>query len=250
MSTNLKNFGCLLTLGLLLLVPATRADLSDISNVIFRIEATNSTGTGALEFTKDQLVYNPVTDTYHWNIGTQVIEDALFNPIATLQNANLALQMNATKKIAGAFAVQSGDTNTTFTITMAQLSFDTLPAPLASAAAGLAANVTDTNGNGVTMQAVAPATGMLLTDYNGLVPGGTLFAQLLPQLSTPIGSTSALASVPYTMLPGAVSDMNSQLAFTLTAGDLGGGTHYFQIIPEPASLGLLMAGVLWLVRRR
>jgi hypothetical protein len=247
MSTRIK---CL-SLGLVLaLASGALADLSDISDVIFRIEASNDTGAGVLEFTKDQLTYNPTTDTYTWNTDTQFILDEFFTPIATLQNANLALQMNATKKIAGAFAVQSGDTDTTFTMTMAQLSFDTLPAPLTMAAAGMAANVTDTNGDGVTMSALAPATGMLITDYNGMVPGGTLFAELLDQLSVPFGSGSSLAYLPYVDVPDAVSDMNSRVAFTLTAGDLGGGTHYFQIIPEPAGLALLISGLLLLCRQR
>jgi hypothetical protein len=240
-----------LSLGVALaLAPGALADLSDISDVIFRIEASNDSGTGVLEFTKDQLTYNPSTDTYTWNTGTQFIFDEFFNPIATLQNANLALQMNDLKKVAGAFAVQAGDTDTTFTLTLAQLTFDTLSPPLVMGTAGLAANVTDTNGDGVTMASVAAATGVLRTGYNGMVPGGTPFVELLGELSVPAGSGSLLDYVPYTAIPDAVDDMNSQISFTLTAGDLGGGTHYFQLIPEPASLGLLLGGLLMLVRRR
>ncbi|NLG44725.1 MAG: hypothetical protein GX547_15900 [Phycisphaerae bacterium] len=238
-----------LSIGLVLaLASGALADLSDISEVIFRIEASNASGTGVLEFTQDQLVYNANTDTYIWNTGTQFIFDEFFTPIATLQNANLALQLNSTKKIAGAFAVQSGSTDTVFTITMPQLSFANLAAP--SASVGLAVNVTDTNNNGVAMLAVPPAGGILITHYNGLVPSGTLFEEVLPGVSNPTGSTSTLAYVPYTPLPFGAGDMNSQLAFSLTAGDLGGGTHYFQIIPEPAGLALLASGLLLLGRRR
>ena len=125
-----------LSLGLVLaLASGALADLSDISEVIFRIEATNASGTGVLEFTRDQLVYNPSTSTYIWNTATQFIYDQFFTPIATLQNANMALQLDSTKKIAGAFAVQSGSSDTIFTITMPQLTFATLVTP---AAAGLA----------------------------------------------------------------------------------------------------------------
>ena len=114
--------------------PAARADLSDISDVIFRIEASNATGSGALEFTKDQLIYNSVTDTYHWNTGAQYIFDAFSNPIGMLQNANLALLVNDSKRHLGRFAVQAGASETTFTITLAQLTFATLPADLTAAA--------------------------------------------------------------------------------------------------------------------
>lgn len=198
-----------LSLGLVLaLASGALADLSDISEVIFRIEATNASGTGVLEFTRDQLVYNPSTSTYIWNTATQFIYDEFFTPIATLQNANMALQLDSTKKIAGAFAVQSGSSDTIFTITMPQLTFATLATP--SAAAGLAINVTDTNNNGVAMQALPSAGGILITHYNGLVPTGTLFEEVLPGVTTPTGSTSTLSFVPYSPLLFAVSDMNSQ----------------------------------------
>ncbi len=254
---SLRKMRYLLPVGLALIIaPAGFADLSQISDVIFRIEATNATGTGFLEFTKADLVYNPVSDTYHWNQSLAMpIEDGFGDTIATLQNANLALRINDVKKIAGAFAVQAGETDTTFTLTMAQLTFNTLPASVTAGRAGLAANVTDTTVpfDGASMQAIGPATGMLITNYNGMVPGGTLFTYALSGLSVPTGSGSALAYIPpvgYLDIPDPVSDMNSAVAFTLTAGDLGGGTHYFEIIPEPATVGLLLAGALLLARRR
>jgi hypothetical protein len=241
-------------LAMLAAVSSASADLSGISDVIFRIEATNATGTGFIEVTKDQLVYHPTTDSYHWNLPVSlVIQDDLFQTIATLQNANLAILKNATKKIAGAFAVQAGDSETTFEIQLPQLSFGTLPEPLTMGRMGLACNVTDVGGGGVAMHALSAGAGMLRGDYNGLVPGGTMFAQVLYQVTATSGSGSGYQNYPaagYADIASAVSDMSSRLDFTLTAGDLGGGTHYYEIVPEPAGLGLLLIGVGALAVRR
>jgi hypothetical protein len=244
---------CLLGLAAAtLMAPAVLADLSDISNVIFRIEASNATGSGSLEFTRDQLTYDSGSDTYHWNVGAEFILDAFATPIATLQNASLALTINDSKRISGAFAVQAGDSDTTFNITMAQLTFGTLPADLTAGRAGLAANVTDTTGDGAVMSAAFPAEGMLRADYNGLVPAGTMFAEALYQVAVPEGSGSDLAFVPasgFLSIPDAVSDMNSRVSFVVTAGDLAGGNHFFEIVPEPAALVLLLAASVLLRRR-
>lgn len=242
-----------LALLMLLFASAATADLSEISDVIFRIEAANETGSGFIEVTKDQLSYHPSTDSYHWDTGSQVIFDDLFNPIATLQNANLALMVNASKKIAGGFSLQAGDSDTTFLIQLPQLSFDTLPEALTEGRMGLACNVTDVGGGGVTMRAIETGSGMLRGDYNGLVPGGTEFAEVLYQVMATSGSGSGYQNYPasgFADIPGSVSDMSSRLYFTLTAGDIGGGTHYYEIVPEPSGLGLLLLGALALAGRR
>jgi hypothetical protein len=235
-----------------LLAASALADISDISEIIFLIQATNETGSGSIQVTSDQLVYHESSDTYTWTIGSQVIFDDLYNPIATLQNANLALMINDTKKIAGGFSVQAGDSETTFSIQLPQLSFDTLPEPLTEGRMGLACNVTDVGGGGVTMRAVGAGSGMLRGDYNGLVPTGTEFAEVLYQVVASSGSGSGYQNYPafgYADIPSSVDDMSSRLYFTLTAGDIGGGTHYYEIVPEPSALGLLL-GALAAMRRR
>jgi len=50
-------------------------------------------------------------------------------------------------------------------------------------------------------------------------------------------------------IAGSVSDMSTQISFTLSPNDLASGTSVFEIVPEPASVLLLIAGLV-LVRRR
>lgn len=242
-------------LGIMMAAVAAADITPNISHTIFTITATNDAGTGTLVFTQDDgLTYNPASDSYHWNTGTHVIYDDLFNPIATLQNATLAFLVNDKKKIAGSFAVAAGDTETTFVIEFAELTFPTVPGSLAEGRIGLAANTTDVGGGGTLMQALGDdGTGMLRGDYNGMVPDGTMFAQVLWRVVSTSGSASGYENYPasgYVDIPDDVSSMNSRVAFTLTPSDYGGGNHYFEIIPEPATLGLIAFGAAAFVLRR
>lgn len=102
------------------------------------------------------------------------------------------------------------------------------------------------------MSAISPAAGMLRADYNGLVPAGMMFTEALYQVAVSGGSGSDLEFVPangFLDIPGAVSDLNSRISFTLTPGDLAGGNHFFEIIPEPAALVLLLVPSVLLRRR-
>lgn len=212
---------------------------AEISEVIFRIEATSTAGTGALEFTADELIYDPDDGTWLWSTGPHEIVDDFGMPIATLYFASL--RIGDAQRIDGTFSLQAGPSLTTFEVMLPHKAFPSVPADLTRGRAGLAVNISDIDGNGVTMRALGPVgTGILRADYNGRVPDGTMFAQCLYEVSVSSGTASGYQNVPacgYVDIPDAVYDISSRLAFTLTPNDYGEGSHYFEVQPAQGDPG-------------
>ncbi len=244
----------------LLALGAPVIQAGSISDVIFRIEATNNEGTGYLEFTKDQLVYNPGTNQWTWSTGFHEILNEWGDPIATLDNATIGLIKDPLPDkfyyISLGLAVHAGASDTVFFVQSAQLSFGTLWPPTPAGRATASINATDVNGNGVLMQALGPVgSGIYTAQYNGLAPNGTTFATLVNEVfAGPGGSGSGSQVYPptgYESIPVPVYDMSAMLAFTLTYGDSGGGTTTYRILPEPVSgVGFLAACIFALGWRR
>ncbi len=154
------------------------------------------------------------------------------------------------------FAVQAGSApgGTVFTIKSALLQFPTInnPQGRASAAFTLTDGIDD---DGATLTPLVGYTGAYLTQYNGFVPYGTTFTQLIDQMvAEPMSTVNRNEEYPggglYAPIGGPVSDMSTQIAFTLSANDLASGTTVFEIIPEPSGVLLLAAGLTALRRRR
>lgn len=251
MFTNSKKLLPILLLSVLLVVTSTA--VADISNIVFRIEATNAAGSGFFEVTKDKLKFNPQTGTYTWDLPSPITLTGVGGPVAVLDAADLTLKSDP--QVSLGFAVLSGTTTTTFIIESALLSFPPIPASVAEGMASAGLGVTDLDNTGATLQGLgAPGTGAYLAQYNGFVPNGTTFASLIYRVfASPGGSGSGSQSHPqsgYEPIPNNVADMSARLAFTLTANDSGSGTSNFQIIPDPSSLTLLGLGALVLVGRR
>ncbi len=201
----------------------------------------------------------------HWENGVFIWElsepvelrDFQGTYVATLSEGNVQIvppgsPNRSDPSVNLAFAVQAGPAVTDFTIKSALLTFPAIPFPAGRASAAF----TLTDGPDEDGAALTPALpgGAYLAQYNGFVPSGSTFTTLIGAMAAdPMGTTSVSAEFPggglFSAFPGPASDMSVQVAFSLTPNDLASGTSNFEIVPEPAGMLLLVAG-LALVRRR
>jgi len=244
------------------------AQAGAISNVIFRVEASNASGWGYKEFTADELVYNAGTNQWTWATGAW---DIPLNgapggdPIAQLGNATIGFVKDpATNRpyyIGLGFEVTSGDTLTHYVIQSGWLQFsNVLPESLLTSANGggratAQLGVSDLTSDGVTLLGNGQTgIGAFRALYNEA--GGPMILTSLVNTvqNTTGGSGSGSQTFPsagtYGPINDSVADMGIALDFTLTAGDMGSGTTAYRILPEPATVGVLALLGLAVMRRR
>src|SRR5262245_37924803 len=155
------------------------------------------------------------------------------------------------------FSVAAGASTTTFMIGSALLTF-----PVISPAQGRASadfSVTDADGSGVSLTAIGgnSTTRGYAAAVNGMAgpapAGANQFTEMIPSFGAgPFGSAVSGDNFPplgYSPIGVPVSSISSFIQFRLSAFDLASGTSTFEVIPEPASVLLLVLGV-GLLRRR
>jgi hypothetical protein len=225
--------------------------VADISDIVLRIEATNEMGTAVFEGQLRDGDFYPGGE-YIWESNTPIMMlNQSGQVIATLNNARVRCVEDPVVQVN--FSVSAGSLMTAFTINSPLLSFATIANAAGRASAGVTA--TDTDGDGATV-AAAGQPALYLSQYNGFVPTGTLFADLIagPVSAPAFDSETASGSSPgggmFAPIANPVSDMSARFNFTLTANDEASGTSTFEIVPAPGAIALLGLGGLAAARRR
>ncbi len=222
---------------------------ADVSDPALIITASNGSGSGTFQVTSDQLNFSD--GVYSWSGSNIVIESGSGDTIALVESITLAYRQDPV--ITLFFDVMAGGTDTFFSITSGLLSFPTIQDPNAAASVGLTLTDSDVSGSASLVGATSTGNGFAyVAQYNGLVPGGTTFVEAIDSLSVnvPAGSTSTSFNSGFSIVPGDVSSMSAEIAFQLSANDAASGTSVYAMIPEPASLSLLVLGAGLVAARR
>jgi hypothetical protein len=225
--------------------------LGDLSDIVFSVVAENRSGRATFQAHISEGSWDSQRRTYTWRLPQPVeLRDEEGDLIAVLQQGSTLVRKNP--QISLGYLVQAGDSLTTFTITSGLLSFGTMNNPDARASASM--GITDINGDGAELNGLHDGPAAYLAEYNGFVPGGSTFSALIGSIrASSGGSGSVFQNDPpsgYRRINGGVFDMSTQYKFSLTPFDTSSGTSNFEMVPEPAAVGLLALGVLAMMRRR
>lgn len=221
-----------------------------VPSTLLTLTASSGMGSGSYTITPDMGVMDHNKGTFTWTL-TQPVE--ILNDkqqiIATV-NPGTEMFIDWDPVVSLNFSVTAGPADTAFSIASVLVEFDAISPASARATAGIVA--TDLNGDGVSV-AGDLAGKAYAANYNGLHPAGVNFASLYDSDSTDeafggVGDASAFPDTGFMPIGVPVSSMSTAFQFTLSAGDTASGTSAFTVIPEPASMMLLAAGMLPLAR--
>lgn len=245
--------------ALLSVLPTTAAD--GISDEVFFVEVCqDGICVGSFTAAYDDGVIDPETGVFTWTLDADTsITDPTGDTIATLQARDTFVEVyppgsgrSGEAAVNLNFSVVAGGEATDFTIKSALLS--ALAIPGATGRASAAFTLTDgIDDDGATLTPL-DGVGAFRADYNGFVPGGSLFTQLIPEMTAdPMSFANLSQDYPgggaWSSIGDTVVDMSTMMSFTLSPNDLASGTSIFEVVPEPGSLLLLAVGV-GLLRRR
>jgi hypothetical protein len=200
----------------------------------------------------------PITsDGYNWALSAPVSIFSSTHPgmlLGTIEGINITADIDPF--VTFGFLVTAGAVDTNFTLSSPVVGFATISNGLAFASAAITATEGGPDLDGATVTGLFPGTKAYQAQYNAV---SGIFGNLVsPVVTAPGGgSNSGNERLPPVsgrlLIPGSVSDIESQFKFTLTALDSASGTSRFDIVPEPSSIVLVLSGavaVFFGIRRR
>lgn len=232
-----------------------------VSSVILRVTATDGVNSDTVDILSSALVPDPVAgdpNRMKWQ-GSVDLGDP-FDPFARVTDAVLTLSWDATlgpfvvHKIgfAAAYTASTLD-DTTFHIELAEIGFNPVSAPYTGGR--LTASVGATDGDGdpdgfASIQEAVSGEKIVSSYFNG--PPVLFHRAVSGAAGDPASAFENYPSPgPFEALGYSVDRMSADLDFVLSRTDNGSSnTTFFLQIPEPAAIGLLLAGGLLVLRAR
>lgn len=216
--------------GLVLWLAGSSAQ-ADTSEAALQFEASNDAGTATLRVPFKDGTWDEQRQRFTWELteSTTLIDPKTEAPIATLKSARLRFFQGEKPRITLDFAVEAGDSTTSFVATPARLKFKVPEGYQTEANARASVGVVDRNEDGVSLQSLGKRdSGVFIAQYNGAVPNGVPFINLIGGMSAgPGGSGSVSQNQPssgYELLQGNVTDLSCQIRLSLTARDTAEGS--------------------------
>jgi len=225
-----------------------------VADYIFRVEASNQSGSGFLEFGLE--VAQEANGVTSWSVAPganmeirDTNTDAL---VAILDSCGMTYVDDPV--IALTFGVIAGTSDTAFSITSGSLVFPTIGSVTGRATGSL--NVTDTDGDGASATGAFGGKAWSARYNGGSFAAGTVFADLVDPVSfaDPYSSDSNIDEFgpagSFVGIAGTLDDTALGVAFTLTANDLASGNGLFVVLPTPGTVMLFAGGGLIAAARR
>ena len=159
----------------------------------------------------------------------------------------LTLRMNADPEVGIEFGVRAGSLATTYSILSDIAVFGELVNPTAYASAAI--TLTDRSPAGATITGLYSGGKTYQARYNG----SSVFANLVNGFAIPSESQTNSEAMPPSgsqIITGALTSIESEFNFTLSARDSASGTSTFEVVPEPVTFVLLGLSALALRRRK
>ncbi len=214
---------------------ASPGDSGSYPNVILSVTVESQGLSARFEVPVVELHIDSPTKA-HWNLHDPVVLSADSTPLASL--TELSIKFDVDPQVTLAFAVTAGATDTRFTFAAGTLSFPGILNPTGTATAAM--TLTDGNGNGAYTQGQWMKPGPV--SYRAGTDIGH-FVYLLDNMTAGPNNSATVSGFFAGSKTGLVSSMDAKFDFVLSAGDMASGTSSFTLVPEPASLLSLAAGV-------